>query len=81
MGNFKHTGVENKVMNPHIPYIPKKTITSVCPILFLFITPLNAIILKKILCIVLFKYVSLKDKDSLKKYSPYHYLTLKMVVP
>lgn len=28
--------------------------------------PPNTIILKNILCIILFKYVSLKDKDSLK---------------
>lgn len=57
---------ENKVMSPHMSYVPNKTTISVCPILFLLITPLSAIILKKILCIVLFKYVSLKDKDSLK---------------
>lgn len=53
-------------MSPHIPYVPNKTTISVCPILFLLITPLSAIILKKILCIVLFKYVSLKGKDSKK---------------
>lgn len=66
MGNFKHTEVERLKMNPHIPQVPIKHVAADGQFCFFLSALPQLSYFEENLNVILFQYVSLKDKDSLK---------------